>query len=227
MQGTFIVIEGTDGSGKATQTTKLVETLRKEGRQVEQLSFPCYGTKACGQVEMYLSGAFGAKPNDVNAYAASMFYAIDRFASYKTGWGKFLDAGGIVVADRYTTANMVHQCAKLPQEEWDTYLDWLYDLEFVKMGLPIPTKVIFLDMDPDASQKMMTGRYSGHEERKDIHEKDVAYMRCSRKAGIYCAKKYGWTHIKCDNNGSPRGIEDIAADIRKALKNKGETKHGL
>lgn len=227
MSGKFFVIEGTDGSGKATQARVLYEALAAEGLAVMKLSFPCYGTPACAPVEMYLHGEFGSKPGDVNAYSASLFYAIDRFASYKTGWGKFLEDGGIVIADRYTTSNAVHQCAKLPNDQWDEYLDWLFDLEYAKMGLPAPDKVFFLNMDPEIGQSLMAGRYCGDEAKKDIHEKDVAFMKQSREVATYCAGKLGWEEIRCDDGENPRPIGDIAKEIRVSVDKILEKKHGL
>lgn len=167
----LFVIEGTDGSGKATQAGLLCQAIADKGRPVKKLSFPCYGTPACAPVEQYLAGAYGSNAGDVNAYAASLFYAVDRFASFKTDWGQFLKEGGIVISDRYTTSNAVHQCAKLPKDQWDEYLDWLFELEYGKMSLPEPDKVFFLDMPAEVSQKLMTGRYHGDEAQKDIHEK--------------------------------------------------------
>lgn len=212
-KGKFFVIEGTDGAGKATQAQLLCNALETEGRPIMKRSFPCYGTPACAPVEMYLKGAFGPKPEDVNAYTASLFYAVDRFASYRTGWGQFLKDGGIIVADRYTTSNAVHQCSKLPSEQWDEYLDWLFDLEYGKLGLPAPDKVLFLSMPVEVSERLMNGRYHGNEDKKDIHEKDVAFLQRSRAAGEYCCGRFGWNRIECARNGAPRSIEDIAAEV--------------
>lgn len=217
-KGKFFVIEGTDGTGKATQADWLTKGLYALGYNVKKLSFPCYGTPACAPVEQYLAGAYGSNAGDVNAYAASLFYAVDRFASYKTGWGQFLEDGGIIVADRYTTSNAVHQCAKLPMDQWDEYLDWLFDLEYSKMGLPEPDAVFFLDMPAEASQKLMTSRYHGDESKKDIHEKDLAFMRRSREAAEYCAEKFGWHRIECAVGNMPRPVEEIAAEVKAEVE---------
>ena len=213
MKGKLITIEGLDGSGKGTQTQLLVETLRQQGRQVRLVSFPRYDKASSALVRLYLAGQFGQKPGDVNAFAASAFFAVDRFASYKEDWKDFYDAGGIVIADRYTTANAVHQCSKLPRQAWDDYLDWLFDLEYARMGLPVPDAVFFLDMPPEVSQKLMTGRYHGEEAKKDIHEKDVAYLAHSREAAVYCTEKLGWQHVVCSDGGQPRPIADIHDEI--------------
>ena len=181
-KGKLIVIEGLDGSGKATQAKRLVEQLQAQGKQVRKVSFPAYESDSSALVKMYLAGQFGKDPSDVNAYAASTFYAVDRFASYKTEWGRFYEDGGIVVADRYTTSNAVHQCSKLPEEEWDSFLEWLFAFEYQLMGIPAPDAVVYLRVDPAVSQKLMTGRYQGDESKKDIHESNLDYLARSRRA---------------------------------------------
>jgi len=162
---------------------------------------------------MYLSGQFGQKPDDVNAYAASTFYAVDRYAGYKADWGEFYHGGGILIADRYTTSNAVHQCSKLPCEQWQQYIDWLYELEFEKMGLPAPDGVIYLSVDPEVSQKLMTGRYKGDESKKDVHEKDLEYLARSRRAAGWCAQHLGWQTVECTADGQMRSIEEIHAEL--------------
>ena len=126
MKGKLIVIEGLDGSGKATQAKHLAAALQQQGKQIREISFPNYDSDSSAPVRMYLSGAFGTEPGDVNPYAASSFYAIDRYAGMKQDWGCFYDDGGILIADRYTTSNAIHQCCKLPKEQWDSYLHWLF-----------------------------------------------------------------------------------------------------
>ncbi len=216
--GRLIVIEGLDGSGKGTQAKLLAEILEKQGKKVKKISFPVYDSDSSALVKMYLAGRFGSKPGDVNAYAASSFYAVDRFASFKADWGKLYNDGYIIVADRYTTSNGVHQCSKLPQEEWNTYMDWLYDFEYNKMGIPRPDKVIYLDMSPEVSQKLLSGRYSGDESKKDIHEKDTDYLAASRRAARFCADHDGWTTIKCDDGETPKTIEEISHQILNVIK---------
>lgn len=213
MKGKLIVIEGLDGSGKATQAALLAGRLAAEGRPVRQISFPCYESDSSALVKMYLGGQFGQKPGDVNAFAASSFYAVDRYASYKADWGSFYEAGGVVIADRYTTSNGIHQCSKLPESEWKGYLDWLMDFEFGKLGLPAPDRVVYLAVDPAVSQKLMTGRYHGDESKKDIHEKDVEYLYRSRAAAAWCAQTLGWHTVECAEGGEMRSIEAIGEDV--------------
>ncbi len=217
MKGKLITIEGLDGSGKGTQTRLLYEALAQRGIPVKKVSFPRYESDSSALVRMYLEGRFGEKPGDVNAYAASTFFAVDRFASYREDWQTFYEAGGIVLADRYTTANAVHQCSKLPQEDWPVFLDWLFDLEYARIGLPAPDLVFFLDMDPAVSQKLMTGRYHGEEAKKDIHEKDLEYLARSRAAALYCTDHLGWRHIRCDHGGEPLPISEIHAQIMETV----------
>ncbi|MBQ3588547.1 MAG: deoxynucleoside kinase [Oscillospiraceae bacterium] len=211
--GKLIVIEGLDGSGKGTQAKILAETLEKQGEKVKKVSFPVYESNSSALVKMYLAGEFGTRPGDVNAYAASSFYAVDRFASFKSDWEKLYSDDYIIIADRYTTSNGVHQCSKLPEEQWEDYMDWLYDFEYVKMGIPKPDCVIYLDMSPEVSQKLLSGRYRGDESKKDIHEKDREYLARSRKAARFCAEHDKWTTIKCDNGQNPYTIEEIALKV--------------
>ncbi len=211
--GKLIVIEGLDGSGKSTQLELLPQNLLKNGIDSKTVSFPDYDSDSSALVKMYLAGQFGKKPGDVNAYAASLFYAVDRYASFKTGWGDYYNQNGIIVSGRYTTSNAVHQTSKMPDGEWRGFLDWLYDLEYNKVAIPKPDKVIFLDMPIEVSQKLMSGRYKGDESKKDIHESDTAYLEQCRKAAMFTAEYSGWTIIPCAKDGEPRSIEDIANDI--------------
>ena len=213
MSGKLIVIEGLDGSGKATQAERLYETLRGRGIPVKKVSFPDYESPSSSLVKMYLSGEFGAHPDDVNAYAASSFYAVDRYASYKKGWKEFLDTGGIVIADRYTTSNAVHQCSKLPKENWDEYLNWLFEYEYKLLGVPEPTLTLYLHVDPEVSQRLMSGRYQGDEQKKDIHERDLEYLRQSQEAAGYCVDTLGWRVVECCRGGNMRSVEEIHEDI--------------
>ena len=214
----LIVIEGLDGSGKATQAKRLTEALVEKGIPVREVSFPDYESDSSALVRMYLSGQFGTDPQDVNAYAASSFFAVDRFASYKKDWHRDY-ARGVVIADRYTTSNAVHQCSKLPKEQWEDFLNWLFDFEYKKLGIPAPDRVIYLNVDPAVSQALMTARYSGDENKKDIHERDIAYLRHSREAAAYCAEKLGWETVDCCRDGQMRSIEDIHKDVMKLLEN--------
>ena len=215
--GQLIIFEGLDGSGKGTQTKLTAQRLKKQGRDLRQITFPDYDSESSALVKMYLSGAFGDKPDDVNAYAASSFYAVDRFASYKTDWGEFYREGGLVLSDRYTTSNAVHQCSKLPPEEWEQFLHWLFDYEFHLLGLPAPDCVIYLQVDPAVSQKLMTQRYHGDESKKDVHEKDVEYLARSRRAAEFCAAHLGWQTVPCTCGDGMRSIEEIGQEVRRRV----------
>ena len=216
-KGKLIVIEGLDGSGKATQAQRLYEMLQAEGRPVRKISFPNYESDSSALVRMYLRGDFGTDPSDVNAYAASSFYAADRYAGYKADWGTFYHGGGILIADRYTTSNAVHQCSKLPEGDWDAYLDWLFQYEYGLLGIPSPDAVVYLEVDPEVSQRLMTGRYDGEESKKDIHERNVAYLERSAAAAAYCSGKLGWKVVRCARDGQMRSMEEIGAEILQNL----------
>ncbi len=216
--GKLIVIEGLDGSGKSTQLELLPEALKKEGIDCRTVSFPNYEDDSSALVKMYLEGQFGKRPEDVNAYAASSFYAVDRYASYKKDWGSFYEKGGVIVSGRYTTSNAVHQCSKLDENMWEDFLSWLYDFEYNKMGIPAPDKVIFLDMPTEVSQKLLDGRYSADGGHKDIHERDIEYLNKCRRAALFTADYSGWSKISCSRDGEPRKIEEIAEDILKEVK---------
>ena len=213
-RGKLIVIEGLDGSGKATQAQLLAKQLVGQGFAVREITFPDYASDSSALVKMYLAGQFGQHPDDVNAYATSSFYAVDRYASYKTDWGRFYEEGGIVIADRYTTSNAVHQCSKLPPEQWEEFLRWLFDYEFRLLGLPAPDGVIYLQVDPAVSQKLMTQRYHGDESKKDVHEKDTEYLARSRRAAEYCAQHLGWVTVHCTQGDAMRTIEDIQTEVQ-------------
>ncbi len=216
--GKLIVIEGLDGSGKSTQLDLLFENLKKEGIDSKWVSFPNYDDDSSALVKMYLAGQFGSRPEDVNAFAASTFYAVDRYASFKKDWGEYYRSGGLIVSGRYTTSNAIHQCSKLPEEEWERYLLWLYEFEYKKLGIPKPDMVIFLDMPTEISQKLMDKRYSANGGHKDIHESDVEYLNRCRKAALFTANYSGWKIISCGSNGEARSIEDIGKEIlREAL----------
>ena len=217
MNGKLIVIEGLDGSGKGTQTALLAETLAARGLPVRRISFPDYQSDSSALVKMYLAGDFGSDPGDVNAYAASTFYAVDRFASFRRDWGPFYQAGGIIIADRYTTSNAVHQCCKLPESEWDAFLDWLFDFEYRLMGIPAPDTVIYLQADVAESQRLLRARYEGDETKKDIHEANTAYLLHAQTAAEYCADRLGWQRIRCFADGKMRTVEDIHAELLTLL----------
>ena len=172
----LIVLEGLDGSGKGTQTALLAEALVKQGHALRQVTFPDYDSPSSALVQMYLKGEFGSNPEDVNAYAASAFYAVDRFASFRRDWKTDYDRGSVILCDRYTTSNMVYQMGKVPREEWDQYLCWMEDFEYGKLGLPRPDLVLYLDMPVEVSQKLLLQRYHGDSGKKDIHESHLEFL---------------------------------------------------
>ena len=215
--GKLIVIEGLDGSGKSTQLDLLIERLKGLNIDCRSVSFPDYESDSSALVRMYLAGKFGNKPDDVNPFAASVFYTVDRYASYKQNWGEYYDAGGVIIAGRYTTSNAVHQTSKLEKSEWETFLNWLYDFEYNKVRIPKPDKVIFLDMPVEVSQKLLSGRYKGDESKKDIHESDVNYLDNCRKAAVFTANFSGWTVVPCAENNEARTINEISDDILKEV----------
>ncbi len=216
-KGRLIVLEGLDGSGKATQAGLLVQSLAARGLPVRGITFPNYKSDSSALVRMYLAGAFGSHPGDVNAYAASAFFSVDRYAGYKADWGEFYAAGGILVADRYTTSNAVHQCAKLPKAGWDGFLDWLFRFEYGRLGIPAPDTVVYLRVDPAVSQRLLAARYAGDESKKDIHERDAAYLAQSRAAADYCAARFGWRTIECAAGQGIRPAEEIGREILKIV----------
>ena len=211
--GKLIVIEGTDGSGKSTQFRLLSERLEADEVSFQHIVFPRYKEESSALIRMYLGGTFGDKPSDVNAYAASSFYAVDRFASYKMDWGKWYEEGGLVLSDRYTTSNAVHQASKEPEEKQAEFLKWLYDFEYDKLGLPCPDLTIYLDVPTDFTEKLLRHREADTNTKADIHEKDMAYLATCRNTGRKAAAFYNWTVINCVKDGAMRSIEDIHNEI--------------
>ena len=211
--GKLIVIEGTDGSGKSTQFRRLQQRLEQENRAFKHLVFPRYSEPSSALIRMYLGGEFGSSPSDVNAYAASAFYAVDRFASYKQDWGQWYEQGGLVLSDRYTTSNAVHQASKEQGEEQQKFLKWLYEFEYDKLGLPRPDLVIYLDVPTDFTEKLLRGREAATNTSADIHEQDMSYLATCRETGRAAAKFYNWTVINCVRDGAMRSIEDIHEEI--------------
>lgn len=220
--GFLITVEAPDASGKATQTKLLLERLTQEGYKTYKFAFPNYGSDACRPVEMYLDGVLGKKPEDTNAYSASVLFAVDRFFSYRTEWKKLLEEENtVIVLDRYTTSNAVHQIVKLDKGEWDGFLSWLYDLEFVKMSLPVPDITIALDVPPETSRKLMEKRAMEDKCHKtDIHEADTEYLKRCYDASRYAGEKWGWTRIECTKDGEMLSREEIHEKIYKAVKEK-------
>ena len=211
--GKLIVIEGTDGSGKSTQFKLLSQRLEQEGHTFRHLVFPRYKEESSALIRMYLGGAFGSNPSDVNAYAASAFYAVDRYASFKQDWGDWYAQGGLIVSDRYTTSNAVHQTSKEPEEKQAEFLRWLYEFEYDKLGLPRPDLVIYLDMPTDFTEKLMRQREAQTNTSADIHEKDLDYLATCRRTGKAAAQFYGWKIITCVEGEQMRSIEDIHQEI--------------
>ena len=216
--GKLIVIEGTDGSGKSTQFKLLSEHLQQDGVAFKHLVFPRYAEESSALIRMYLGGQFGTKPSDVNAYAASSFYAVDRYASYKMDWGQWYDEGGLVLSDRYTTSNAVHQASKEQGEEQKKFLHWLYDFEYDKLGLPRPDLVIYLDVPTDYTEKLLRHRESSTNTKADIHEQDMAYLATCRQTGRAAAEYYGWKVVRCVEGDAMRSMEDIHSEIYSAVK---------
>lgn len=222
MKGKLIVLEGTDGSGKSTQFTRLCNGLKDRGIEFVHASFPRYNSQSSALIKMYLGGEFGTAPSDVNAYAASTFYAADRFASYKQDWGKYYEQGGLVICDRYTTSNAYHQASKLPNEDRDAFFQWLYDFEFGKLGLPKPDAVIYLDVDTNVSIRNLRSREASTNTKADIHEVDGEYLGKCHIAARQAAKALGWDTVQCCKDSEFRSIDDISsevmADVLKVIK---------
>ena len=220
--GTLLVIEGSDGSGKATQTKLLYEYLRGQGRNVKMVSYPDYDSPSSALVKMYLGSEVGQDPDMVNAYVASSFYAVDRFASYLKNWKDFyLSEDGVVICDRYVTSNMLHQTSKLgTREEKEAFLDWEYDFEYTKGGLPVPDKVFFLDVPPEVTFHLMEERENKitHGQKKDIHESSQEFLRRSYENSILVGERYGWIRIPCcDHKGGMKTIGEIHELIKKLV----------
>jgi dTMP kinase len=216
--GKLIVIEGTDGSGKSTQFRLLTERVAAEGRPFEKLVFPQYKEESSALIRMYLGGEFGNKPSDVNAYAATAFFAVDRYASYKKVWGQWYENGGLILSDRYTTSNAVHQGCKLPESELPQFFDWLYDLEYNKLGLPKPDLVIYLDVDIETSLARMEHRRQKYNSQADIHEKDAGYLADCLRLGHLAAAHYGWRVVPFQKDGVIRALEEKHEEIFQIVK---------
>lgn len=211
--GKLIVFEGTDGSGKSTQFALLTKRLQAMGVDFKTMEFPQYSQPSSALIRMYLGGEFGTRPSDVNAYAASTFYAVDRYASYRKVWREYYEQGGLMLSDRYTTSNAVHQASKEPEERREDFFRWLYEFEYRHMELPQPDVVIYLDVPTDLTGKMMRKREHDTNTHADIHEQNMDYLRLCRKTGLEAAKFYGWSIIHCAENGEMRPIEDIHNEI--------------
>lgn len=214
MKGKLIIIEGLDGSGKSTQMQLLCQRAEQLGKPVRRVKFPNYDEDSSALVKAYLSGELGSL-QQINAYAASVLYSVDRYATWRRHMHSDYEQGAVFLLDRYTTANMYHQTTKLPHEEWDSFLDWLVDLEFQKMGLPAPDLVLYLDMRPQTARRLMEKRYHGDESKKDVHEKDTAYLARSRAAAEFCARHLGWDTVHCTSGDAMRSIEEIQQEVQQ------------
>lgn len=214
--GYLIAIDGLDGSGKKTQSDRLTEHLRAKGIKVRELDFPMYDSDSSYFVKMYLNGELGHDPSETNAFAASMFFAADRYVSFRRDWKKdYLDPDTVIIANRYTTANAIHQLSKLPEAEWDDFIGWLSDFEFSRLGLPSPDLVLFLELPPELSLSMVDSRSNETGRVKDIHELHPEHMKKSHRAGLYASEKLGWHRISCadKSGGAMRSRDDIFADV--------------
>lgn len=218
-KGRLIVFEGVDGSGKSTQFDLFVKWLDDHHKAYARLRFPRYDNESSALVRMYLGGQLGTKPSDVNAYAASTFYAVDRYASYIQDWREFYQAGGLVIADRYTTSNAYHQGSKLPKESREEFFKWLYNLEFDRMGLPKPDIVLLMDTPLEICESNLKLRVQKTGEQRDIHELDLDYLRSCYDAALDAADTYGWKRISGAENGRMRTVQDISSEIQNILKN--------
>lgn len=219
-KGKLITIEAGDGSGKATQTKALYDRLLAEGYQVLKVEYPDYQSESSALVRMYLGGEFGQQAENVSAYGASAFFAVDRYASYLLKWRQAYESGWIILADRYTTSNMVHQAVKLKDSaEREEFLTWLWDFEFGRLQLPVPDRVVYLDMPPEISDRLINSRAAKDSSRKkDIHEKDTSYLHHCHRAYNEVAEKYGWVKISCAQQGNLRSVQDIHEDVYQAVK---------
>ncbi len=217
MSAKLIAIEGLDGSGKETQTGLLREKLQQNGYKVASISFPQYGKPSAALVEDYLHGGFGEQASDVNAYAASSFFAMDRLVSYLKEWRSIYESSDVFIADRYTTSNAIHQCSKLPKSQWKEFVDWLFHYEYELLGLPKTHKVFYLRLDTATSQKLLDKRYNGDKSKRDIHERDLDYLECSRQAAEWCCNYLNWIPIECARNGEIRDRLDVHKEIMQIL----------
>ena len=213
----LFVLEGLDGSGKSTQFELLQKYLDTENVSYKAISFPDYDKPSSALVKMYLGGEFSKNASDINAYAASSFYAVDRYASFKLYWENEYNNGNFILAARYATSNAIYQMVKLPKDKWDEYLDWLEEYEYEKLNLPRPEKVVFLDMPVEVSQKLLSNRYNGDETKKDIHEVDVEFLVKCREAALFTAKKQNWEIVECSDENNPFSIEYISEKLKKIV----------
>lgn len=210
MKGKLIILEGTDASGKSTQFQKLTQRLQTDGIDFRTVAFPRYKEDSSVLLRMYLGGEFGKNPNDVNAYMASTFFAVDRCASYLKDWRAYYENGGVLVFDRYTTSNAVHQASKMKPEDREGFIRWLFEFEYELLGLPAPDEVFLLDMPVEQSAKLMEHRAG---KTCDIHELDLDYLQECRDTAHLAAKLCDWQLIACTACGKLRSIDEIHEEL--------------
>lgn len=224
-KSTLIVIDGLDGSGKSTITPLVYEHFKKKSDKVVLISYPDYDSKSSALVKMYLNGELSKNADEINPFAASSFYAVDRYASFKQHWESYYNEGFLIIATRYVTSNAIHQMSKLDKTRWDEFLAWLDDYEYEKLALPRPDKVFFLDMPREVANALITSRYDGDDNKKDIHEKNKEYMAACEKSAYYAADKLGFKIIPCafsqSNEKRPRAIEEITSEVIKEIEKMG------
>lgn len=214
----LIVIDGLDGSGKSTQAQAIFEKIKEKTNKVMLISYPDYSQPSSTLVKMYLNGEFSSNPSDINAYAASSFYAVDRYASFKQQWEKYYNEGYIIIASRYVSSNAIHQMVKLEKSEWNNFLSWLSDYEYNKLALPKPNKVIFLDMSRKVADKLIMSRYNGDETQKDIHESNMEYLAKCQETAHFAANAEGWNIISCCDGKNPYAKEIITEKIMQEIE---------
>ena len=218
MKGKLIVFEGTDGAGKTTQTRLMAQRLTREGAAFRVIDFPRYGNPFAEPAKLYLNGALGSRPGDVSACGASVLFAVDRYASYREDWGELYEAGGLILANRYTTSNAVHQASKLEEGEREAFLAWLFDLEYRRLELPEPDLVLYLDLPPELSERMLRRREERTGAEADIHERDAGYLRRCRESARQVARGLGWRVVDCAREGAVRPPEEIHADLWELVR---------
>ena len=215
--GKLIVFEGIDGSGKSTQFELMCERLSSENREFKRLVFPRYNEPSSALIKMYLGGDFGTDPDSVNAYAASSFYAVDRYASFVQDWRDYYERGGLILTDRYTTSNALHQGAKIPAKRREIFFNWLYDYELNLMGLPVPDLVVYMDIEADFAEKRLKQRQAETGTHADIHENDIMYLKNCAESGKQAAAQFGWHKINCIKDGIERDKDEMHEQIYKAI----------
>lgn len=218
MHGKIIVLDGIDGTGKTTQSLRLLKQLQQHTDQVLYLSYPNYQSPSSALVQMYLSGELAQQVQDVNAYAASSFYAVDRYATYLKEWKQYYDQGMIIILNRYVSSNAIHQMPKLPQHRWNSFMDWLDDYEHVKLTLPRPDHIFFLDMSHAVADQLILSRYEGDQTKKDLHENDLSYLASCREAAHYAAKRQHWSIIQCCEDDQLLSVEAVFEKILQKMK---------